>query len=357
MPVIGILGGGQLGRMTALAAANLGISCHIFTPERDSPAAQVSAGTFVADYSDEAALTAFAASVDVITLEFENIPPATIWFLKRFKPVYPDDGVLEITQDRVAEKSFVNHLDFKTAPWVAINNSDELKRAVLKLGAPAILKTTRFGYDGKGQTKILSPDDCDAVWRELVPAASKQNDFAPAILEGFVDFEKEVSVLVARNQQGQIATYPVAENIHCNHILAKTHIPARITPAVEAEARAIAMRIAEKINLVGLLCIELFVCRDGSLLVNEMAPRPHNSGHWTMDACMTSQFEQLVRIVAGFSLGSTDILFPCVMENLIGDDVLKASELLQVPHNRVHLYGKTEARAGRKMGHVTRLMR
>lgn len=344
---IGIIGGGQLGRMTAMAAARLGYRCHIFCPEDDSPAAEVAAAATVAAYEDHAALEAFAAAVDVVTFEFENIPADSVKVLSRKVPVRPGWHVLETAQDRVLEKSFFNSIGVATAPWRAVDDLAGLEAAVAVLGRPAVLKTRRFGYDGKGQVKIRPDTDLADAWRALAGA--------PAILEGFIDFESEASVIVARGQDGATVLYDVAANTHRNHILHRTVAPAPLDAARAAEATAIGRKTAEKLDLVGLLAVELFIPRQGPMLANEMAPRPHNSGHWTMDGTQCGQFEQLVRAAAGLPLGCTERLADAEMTNLIGDDINQWPEILQEPNAHLHLYGKKETRPGRKMGHVTRL--
>ncbi len=341
---IGILGGGQLGRMTAMAAARLGYRVHVFTPEGDGPCAQVSAAETVAEYDDFAALERFADAVDVVTLEFENVPLATAEFLAARRPFHPAPACLAVTQVRTAEKSTVNKLGFPTAPWTAVRNLDELEAALAKIGRPAVLKTNRFGYDGKGQAKIGVTDDAEAAWNSL-----KTDD---AILEGYVDFVREISVVLARGQDGKIAAYPAAENRHRDHILSETIVPADIPPALAAEAERMAAAIAIDLGYVGVLAVEMFETRDGRLLVNELAPRPHNSGHWTIEGAATSQYEQLVRTVCGLPLGAVDWR-PSRMINLIGDDALNWQKYAADPKAHLHLYGKPEIRAGRKMGHVT----
>lgn len=340
---IGILGGGQLGRMTALAAARLGYSTHVFCPEVDSPAAQVCTAITTADYTDAAALARFAEAVDVVTLEFENIPLFPVEFLAARRPMRPGPAALSTGQDRISEKTFFNRFA-ETAPWRAVTTLPELEAAVAAIGTPAVLKTARMGYDGKGQAKILPGDDLAAVW------ASLNTDHA--ILEGFVTFTREISVIVARSPQGETAAYCPVENVHTNHVLDTTTAPAPISDALTAEAMRIANTAAAELDLVGLLAVEMFVTADGRVLVNEMAPRPHNSGHWTMDACLTDQFEQLVRAVCGLPLGSPERRCDAVMKNLLGDDIQNWQELLANPRARLHLYGKAEARPGRKMGHV-----
>jgi 5-(carboxyamino)imidazole ribonucleotide synthase len=342
---IGILGGGQLGRMTAMAAARLGYRVHVFTPEgAGGPCAQVSAAETVADYGDEAALAAFAGAVDVVTLEFENVSLATAEFLSQRRPFFPAPECLAVTQVRTAEKSEINKLGFATAPWAEVTNLAELERALAKLGRPAVLKTNRFGYDGKGQVKIGPNDDAAKAWASL-----KTDD---AILEGFVDFVREISVVLARGRDGVIAAYPAVENRHRNHILSETIVPAAIPPALAAAAERMAATIAGDMDYVGVLAVEMFETSDGRLLVNELAPRPHNSGHWTIEGAATSQFEQLVRAVCGLPLGSTGWR-PSRMINLIGDDALDWEKYVADPEAHLHLYGKPDIRPGRKMGHVT----
>ena len=343
---IGIIGGGQLGRMTALAAARLGYRCHIFCPEADSPAAQVSAAQTVAAYDDREALAHFASAVDVVTFEFENIPAESVRILADRVPVRPNWRVLETAQDRVVEKTFFNSIGIATAPWRDVPERAALDSAVTALGRPCVLKTTRFGYDGKGQTRIDPNTNLDDAWAAI--------GGAPAVLEGFVVFEREVSVIAARGLDGSIACFDVVENRHKHHILDVTIAPAPVSAALASAAAEIGRRAAESLDLVGLLAVEMFVTQDGRLLVNEMAPRPHNSGHWTMDACVTDQFEQFVRAVCGLPLGKPDRHSDAVMTNLIGDDVEQIPALLQEPGARLHLYGKAEARPGRKMGHVNR---
>lgn len=345
--IIGIFGGGQLGRMTAMAAARLGYDCHIYAPEEDLPASAVSAFTTRAAYDDTAALEAFARSVDVVTLEFENIPVEAVRRVDAIKPVHPGAEVLEICQDRILEKEFLNRIGVPTAPWQAVTDLYSLARAEAEIGRPAVLKSARFGYDGKGQATLKPGDDPQAA----LDAVGAER----CILEGFVDFACEVSVIVARGQDGAIATWPAVENRHVNHILDTTVAPAVIPAAVAEKAGAVARHIAAEIGLSGVTGVEMFVTRDDAVLVNELAPRPHNSGHWTIDACDTSQYEQLVRIVCGLPLGATGRHSDAVMKNLIGDEIDTWPEILAEPGARLHLYGKAETRPGRKMGHVTRL--
>lgn len=344
---IGIIGGGQLGRMTALAAARLGYRCHVFCPEADCPASQTSATTTVAPYQDRDALARFAAMVDVVTFEFENIPADSVRVLSERVPVRPGWQVLETAQDRVVEKSFFNRIGIETAPWRPVTDVADLERGVAELGRPCVLKTARFGYDGKGQVTIDAATDLAEAWTRMAGA--------PAILEGFIAFEKEASVIVARTPKGEARCFEIVENRHRHHILDQTIAPAGVSPELARSAATIALKTAENLELTGLLAVELFVTADGRLLANEMAPRPHNSGHWTMDACATDQFEQLVRAVCGLPLGSTERHLDAVMTNLIGDDINQWMHILMEPNAHLHLYGKKEARAGRKMGHVTRV--
>jgi 5-(carboxyamino)imidazole ribonucleotide synthase len=344
---IGILGGGQLGRMTAMAAARLGYRTHVFVNEPDAPAAQVAAAATVAPFGDAAAVARFAAAIDVATCEFENVPAAALRRVAAKRPVLPRPEVLEIAQDRVREKTFLRSIGIATTDFRAVADPDELAAAARQLGLPAVLKTVRLGYDGKGQ--VLLTDDISPVeaWRRMGAASG--------ILEAYVDFRCEISVVIARGSDGALAAYPAVENRHVNHILDTTIAPARIAPEMAAQAAAIARHIAERLDLVGVLAVEMFVTRAGAILVNELAPRPHNSGHWTIDACMTSQFEQLVRAICGLPLGSTERHSDAVMTNLIGRDVANWRAALDEPNAKLHLYGKSRLRPGRKMGHVTRL--
>lgn len=345
---IGLVGGGQLGRMSALAAARLGYRCHILTNETDSPAAQVSHGVTISDYSDPASLRAFAAQVDVISFEFENVSAEGLELLASLKPVRPSPEVLRISQDRVAEKSFLNGAGVGTAPWVPVGSLAELRAAVAQLGLPAVLKTTRLGYDGKGQAMLRSADDLDPAWERLSPK--------PLVLEGFVDFAREISVIVARGADGASTCFDTVENRHRDHILDMTLAPAPISPEIDQAAQATARRVADAIGLVGLLAVEMFVDRDGRVPVNEIAPRPHNSGHWTIDACPVSQFEMHIRAIAGLPLPPATRHSDAVMKNLVGpEETALWPRILATPSLIPHLYGKAEAHPGRKMGHVTRL--
>jgi 5-(carboxyamino)imidazole ribonucleotide synthase len=345
---IGILGGGQLGRMTALAAARLGYRAHVFATEEDSPAAQVCAAATVADYDDGAALARFAAAVDVATFEFENIPAEAVRRVAALKPVVPRPEILEISQDRLREKDFLNRIGVATTEYQEIGDATALATALAGLKGRAVLKSARMGYDGKGQIAVGPGAAADEAWRQMGGPRG--------ILEGFVDFRCEVSVIVARAADGAMAVYPPVENRHVDHILDTTIAPATVTLETAREAESIARDIAARLDLVGVLAVEMFVTKDGKLLVNELAPRPHNSGHWTIDACATSQFEQLVRAICGLPLGSTERHASAVMKNLIGDEVETWRDAIADPAARLHLYGKRMTRPGRKMGHVTRLL-
>jgi 5-(carboxyamino)imidazole ribonucleotide synthase len=344
---IGILGGGQLGRMTAMAAARLGYRCHIFCPDADSPAFQVAAAHTIAAYEDEAALEGFARAIDVATLEFENIPVASLAYLEQRVAVRPRPAILDITQHRLREKDFLRAIGIGTADYRSIAGAGELEAAAKALGRPAILKSAMFGYDGKGQVAIGAATKPQEAWRAM--------GGSEGILEAFVDFAAEISVIAARGADGTIACYDPVENRHVRHILDTSIAPARLSPQLKDEAVAIARRIAEALELVGLVAVEMFLTRDERLLVNELAPRPHNSGHWTIDACAVSQFEQFVRAVCGLPLGAPARHSDTVMKNLLGDEIARWPELLAQPGICLHLYGKSEARAGRKMGHFTRL--
>jgi 5-(carboxyamino)imidazole ribonucleotide synthase len=345
---IGLVGGGQLGRMSALAAARLGYRCHILTRETNSPAAQVSHAVTISDYSEATSLRAFANAVDVISFEFENINAESLDLLASIRPVRPAPSVLRIAQDRIAEKTFLNAAGIATAPWVPVLSRQDLDKAVGRLGLPAVLKTTRLGYDGKGQAMLRVPAELDAAWERLSPK--------PLILEGFVDFAQEISVVAARGVDGSVAAFDTVENRHRNHILDVTLAPARISPAVNAAAQAIARRVAGALDLIGLLAVEMFLDNSGKVLVNEIAPRPHNSGHWTIDACPASQFELHIRAIADLPLPPATRHADAVMKNLIGPQGMELwSVALAEPDIIPHLYGKAEALPGRKMGHVTRL--
>ncbi len=350
--VIGILGGGQLGRMSALAAARLGYRCHIFCPDPDAPAAQVTDLATVAAYDDERALAAFAEAVDLVTFEFENIPFETAEFLSSRVPLRPGAEVLRTCQHRILEKTFCGGLGAPTTRFAEAGNAEDLARAVQEIGRPCVLKTAALGYDGKGQVAIGPDTDLREAWAAMSGGAPD----ASGIVEAFVDFRLELSVIVARGADGTSQTYVPVENQHRQHILDRTLVPARVPPQVADRAEGLARGIAEGLGLVGLLAVEMFVTTEDQVLVNELAPRPHNSGHWTIDACVTSQFEQFIRAVAGLPLGSTARLADAEMKNLLGEEVERWAEILADPGAKLHLYGKAEARPGRKMGHVTRLI-
>ncbi|MBR0684266.1 5-(carboxyamino)imidazole ribonucleotide synthase [Roseomonas eburnea] len=347
--VIGILGGGQLGRMSALAAARLGYACHVYAPEEDSPGMQVAAHRTVAAYEDREALARFAASVAVVTFEFENVPAAALEALAGLVPCRPGLAALSTCQDRVAEKAFLGRIGVPVAPWRAIGSESDLDAAVAELGLPAVLKTTRLGYDGRGQAVLRRPEDLAPAYARLAPR--------PLVLEAFVPFAAEISAIAARAEDGSVAVFDPAENRHSHHILDLSFAPARVPEAVAAAARSHVAAVAEGLELIGLVALEMFLLADGRLLGNEIAPRPHNSGHWTMDACAASQFEQHIRAVAGLPLASPERHHDAVMRNLIGPEGMAAwPRLVATPRVVPHLYGKAEARAGRKMGHATRLL-
>jgi 5-(carboxyamino)imidazole ribonucleotide synthase len=346
---IGILGGGQLGRMLALAAARLGFKCHVLCPDPHSPAFDVVRRVTEADYADMAALDRFANDVDVVTYEFENVPAETATFLSARKPVLPDPKVLATTQDRLIEKEFVKSLGIATASFAAVDSPAGLTAALAAIGRPAVLKTRRFGYDGKGQVMIRDGGD-PALFNELGGQAQ--------ILEAFVPFEREISVVAARAASGQIESFDVTENEHEDHILKTSRVPAAISPALATEARRVAETIAEAFGYIGVLAVEMFVVKDGrghAVLVNEIAPRVHNSGHWTIDGASVSQFEQHIRAVAGLPLGRPIRRGRIEMTNLLGEEGNDVTRWLEMPGAAVHLYGKTAARPGRKMGHVTQV--
>jgi 5-(carboxyamino)imidazole ribonucleotide synthase len=347
---IGILGGGQLGRMLATAAARLGLRCRVFSPDPDSPAFDVVMDATCAEYADVEALELFAADVDIITYEFENVPAASAMILAARRPVLPNRKILETTQDRLAEKDFVRQLGIGTADYADVSSVASLRAAIARIGLPAVLKTRRFGYDGKGQSIIREGDDPEQIWEDL---ATKS-----AILEAFIPFEREISVIAARSAGGQVECFDVTENEHADHILKTSRAPAAISDALAAQARGIAEKIATALNYVGVLAVELFVVAgDGGpkILVNEIAPRVHNSGHWTLDGASISQFEQHIRAIAGWPLGKPVRHGPVTMTNLIGDEINDYPRWLTVPGATVHLYGKGAPRPGRKMGHVTQV--
>ncbi|CUH46123.1 5-(carboxyamino)imidazole ribonucleotide synthase [Ruegeria atlantica] len=345
---IGILGGGQLGRMLSVAAARLGFVTHIFEPGANPPAGQVADHVTTAAYDDAPALKAFAESVDVITYEFENIPTEALDLLEVHCPIHPGREALRVSQDRLTEKTFLAGLGLKTAPFADITNLDSLKAAIDQIGTPAILKTRRFGYDGKGQARLRGPEDAEAALADMAGA--------PAILEGFVNFSHEVSVIAARSIDGQVSCFDPGENVHRDGILHTTTVPARLAPAQRTDAVLLAANILNALDYVGVMGVELFVTSKG-LIVNEVAPRVHNSGHWTQNGCAVDQFEQHIRAVAGWPLGDGQRHSDVVMENLIGDDMDRVPELARERDVALHLYGKAEVKAGRKMAHFNRISR
>jgi 5-(carboxyamino)imidazole ribonucleotide synthase len=345
---IGILGGGQLGRMLALAAARLGLRCQVFSPDPESPAFDVVLNAACAEYADVEALELFANDVDVITYEFENVPAAAAMILAARRPLLPNRKILETTQDRLAEKDFVKRLGIGTADYADVSSVASLRAAISRIGLPAVIKTRRFGYDGKGQAMIREGDNTDRIWADLGTKS--------AILEAFVPFEREISVIAARSASGEVECFDVTENEHRDHILKISRAPAAIPDALATEARDVAAKIATALDYVGVLAVEMFVLVDHSgpkILVNEIAPRVHNSGHWTLDGASISQFEQHIRAIAGWPLGKPVRHGPVTMTNLIGDEILDYEQWLTVPGATVHLYGKGPPRPGRKMGHVT----
>ena len=354
---IGILGGGQLGRMLAMAAAELGLKTHIFCPDKNAPAYDTAAATTIAAYEDEKALAAFAAGVDVITYEFENVPAKTVAFLNSIGAIVrPGARALETAQDRLIEKQFINTIGAATADFHAVDDLGDLKTGLDKVGRPAILKTRRLGYDGKGQTRITTDDsDLSTAYEKAIAFAWDEVRAAPSILEGFVPFVREISIIGARGADGDVRLYDPSENVHRNGILKTSITPAAITNETADKARAITRNMLDELNYVGVIGVEFFVLDSGDVVVNEYAPRVHNSGHWTQDACAISQFEQHIRAVAGWPLGDPARHSDAVMDNLIGDEVKDWRTLAAEPNTGVHLYGKREARPGRKMGHVTRI--
>jgi len=346
---IGVLGGGQLGRMLAQAAARLGYRVHVFEPQPGGPAGQVAHQEVNAPYEDLAALTAFARECDVVTYEFENVPAAPLRAIEALTQLRPHWSVLETAQNRGREKRWLRDNNFPHAAFAEVEAAADLAAAIAGVGLPAVVKTADFGYDGKGQCKVRTAED--------IPAAVRQFAGQPVVVEQFIDFACEISAVVARSASAAVRVFPIAENIHKNHILDFSIVPARVPPAVSAQAEKLARLIAEKINLVGVMGVEFFVTRDGGVLVNELAPRTHNSGHYTIDACVTSQFEQQVRAICGLPLGAVTLLSPVVMVNILGDAWARGepkwSDLLAQPNVRLHLYGKAEPRPGRKMGHFT----
>ncbi len=345
---IGILGGGQLGRMLSVAASRLGFVTHIYEPGANPPAGQVADRVTTAGYEDVDALTAFAASVDVITYEFENIPTAALDILESHRPIRPGREALRVSQDRLTEKNFLQSLGLNTAPFADISDQASLDAALADIGAPAILKTRRFGYDGKGQARIKTLNDA--------PQALADMAGAPALLEGFINFSHEVSVIAARGLQGDVSCYDPGENVHTDGILDTTTVPAKLTSSQRMDAILLAANILNALDYVGVMGVELFVTPKG-LVVNEIAPRVHNSGHWTQNGCTVDQFEQHIRAVVGWPLGDGQRHSDVVMENLIGDDMDRVPELAKERDCAIHLYGKADTKPGRKMGHVNRVVR
>ncbi|WP_341367115.1 5-(carboxyamino)imidazole ribonucleotide synthase [Yoonia sp. BS5-3] len=344
---IGILGGGQLGRMLAVAAARLGLKTHIFEPGTNVPAGDVAHQMTTASYDDAAALRAFGEAVDIITYEFENIPTSALDILEALAPIHPGRNALATSQDRLTEKTFLQDLGLQTAPFADVTSMADLDAAIAQIGTPAILKTRRMGYDGKGQARIMAPGEAGAAFDAMAGA--------PAILEGFVDFSHEVSVIGARSPEGAVACYDPGENVHSDGILRTTTVPAKLSPSQRTDAVLIAAKILNALDYVGVLGVELFVTPQ-ALIVNEIAPRVHNSGHWTQNGCTICQFEQHIRAVAGWPLGDGARHADVVMENLIGDDMDRVPALAK-SGAAIHLYGKAEVKPGRKMGHVNRVIK
>lgn len=345
---IGILGGGQLGRMLSVAASRLGYKTCVYEPGGDCPASHVANYHFQKAYDDAEALRDFAEAVDVITYEFENIPTSALDILEAHCPIHPNREALRVSQDRLTEKTFLQELGLKTAPFADVTDAESMAKAVAEIGAPSILKTRRFGYDGKGQARLKTAADAESALADMAGA--------PALLEGFVNFSHEVSVIAARGIDGQIACFDPGENVHEDGILATTTVPARLSAGQRMDAVLLAANILNKLEYVGVMGVELFVTKDG-LIVNEVAPRVHNSGHWTQNGCAVDQFEQHIRAVTGLPLGDGQRHSDVVMENLIGHDMDRLPALLQERDTAVHLYGKAETKAGRKMGHVNRIKR
>jgi 5-(carboxyamino)imidazole ribonucleotide synthase len=349
--VVGVLGSGQLGRMFAIAARRMGYRVHTFSPDADTPTGQVADVEVIASYDDLDAVRQFARDVNVVTFEFENVPAATAAAAEEFAPVRPAGRILHTTQHRIREKTFLSGAGLPLTPYRTIHSSDDLARAVADFGTPSILKTADFGYDGKGQVRLSAPAAAESAWTSI--------GRVPAVLEAFIPFEREVSVVAARSSTGDFTDWGVVENRHVNHILDVTIAPAPVSTDVARRAREITRTVLDTLGVVGVLCVEFFVQPNGDLLINELAPRPHNSGHFTFDASLTSQFEQQLRAVCGLPLGATDLLCPAAMANLLGDmwtakdpDWAAAAAF---PDVKLHLYGKLAPRPGRKMGHLTAL--
>lgn len=343
---IGILGGGQLGRMLAVAASRLGLKAHVYEPGADPPAGDVAARVTTAGYDDRAALCSFANSVDVVTYEFENVPTEALDLIEDHAPIRPGRQALAISQDRAEEKAFVESLGIAVAPWAPVGTAVEMAQAVERIGTPSILKTRRFGYDGKGQFRLASPGDSGLAWA--------MNDGAPSVLEGFVDFDCEVSVIAARGLSGEVVCYDPGQNVHRDGILHTTTVTTAAARGIRTDAVLTAGRLLNALDYVGVMGVEMFVLPDNRLLVNEFAPRVHNSGHWTIEACVIDQFQQHIRAIAGWPLGDGSRHSDAVMTNLIGADTDAWADLAHEQAG-LHLYGKAESRPGRKMGHITRL--
>jgi len=348
---IGVLGSGQLGRMFAIAARRLGYRVHTFSPDSDTPTGQVADREVTASYDDLDAVREFASQVAVVTFEFENVPAATAEAAGALAPVRPSGQVLHITQHRLREKTFLSQAGFPVTPFRRVTSLPELQAALAEFGAPAILKTAGWGYDGKGQVRINRLEDATEAWTRLATTE--------AVLEAFVDFSAEASVVAVRGRGGECVSFPMIENSHSRHILDLSVCPARVSPEIQQAGEAMARQVLEVLDVVGVLCVEYFVGRDGKLLINELAPRPHNSGHLTIDACLSCQFEQQVRSICGLPLGSVEQVRPAAMANLLGDLWFPRSPnwvaACRDPRVKLHLYGKAEARPGRKMGHLTAL--
>ncbi|MBO9464192.1 5-(carboxyamino)imidazole ribonucleotide synthase [Tropicibacter sp. R15_0] len=344
---IGILGGGQLGRMLSVAASRLGFKTHIFEPSANPPAADVAAKVTTASYEDADALRAFAETVDVITYEFENIPTSALDLLESLRPIHPNREALRISQDRLTEKTFLAELGLSTAPFANVESEADMTAAVAEIGTPSIMKTRRFGYDGKGQSRLKSAEDAAQALADM--------QGAPAVLEGFVNFSCEISVIAARSADGQVSAFDPGENVHRDGILHTTTVPAKVPARLLTDAVLMAGRILNALDYVGVLGVEFFVTPQG-LVINEIAPRVHNSGHWTQNGCICCQFEQHIRAVAGWPLGDGNRHSDVVMENLIGDDLDRLPELMADPACALHLYGKADVKPGRKMAHVNRIV-
>ncbi|MCH6257298.1 5-(carboxyamino)imidazole ribonucleotide synthase [Puniceicoccaceae bacterium K14] len=347
---IGMLGGGQLGRMTAQAARSLGYNFVVFEPSPNCPASQVADQQITADYTDIDALLSLGKASDVISYEFENVSTDALDKLAEVVPLYPNTKALHICQNREREKAFLKENDFPHAPFEIVNDPESLSKALKTIGAPCVLKTASFGYDGKGQQKIDSLDaDVNAIWKAF--------DGKRAVLEGWIEFDIEVSVMVSVGSNGESKIFPVSENIHTNHILDLSIVPARIDKEIRSRAESLACEVAQKLGIIGLLGVELFVLKNGEIVINELAPRPHNSGHYTLDGCATNQFEQFVRAICGLPLGSTELIEPIVMVNILGDSWENGdpnfAAILEHPKAKLHLYGKSGPQKGRKMGHFT----